>query len=59
MDIATLQKTCLVHLGTLRENDFMLYLQGKGTDRSRDLGMGFAVKNTILKMVELSSDSCV
>ena len=56
VDIATLQETRLADSGTLREKDYTFYRQRKGSDEPREHGVGFAVKNTLLKMVEPNSN---
>lgn len=56
VDIATLQETRLADSGTLRENDYTFYWHGKDSDEPREHGVGFAVKNTLLKIVEPSSN---
>lgn len=56
VDIATLQETRLADSGTLREKDYTFYWQGKGSDEPREYGVGFAVKNTLLRTVEPGSN---
>ena len=56
VDIVTLQETRLADAGTLREKDYTFYWQGKGSDERREHGVGFAVKNTLLKMVVQGSN---
>ena len=56
VDIATLQETRLADSGTLREKDYTFYWQGKSSEEPREHGVGFAVKNTLLKMVEPGSN---
>ena len=56
MDIATLQETRLADSGILREKDYTFYWQVKGSDEPREHGVGFAVKNTLPKMVEPNSN---
>ena len=58
MDIATLQETRLADSGTLKEKDYTLVWQGKHSDELREHGVEFAVRNSLLRMVEPgSSDS--
>ena len=52
VDIATLQKTRLADSGTLKEKDCMFFWQGKGSDEPREHGVGFAVRNSLLRVVE-------
>ncbi|XP_051889891.1 uncharacterized protein LOC127580446, partial [Pristis pectinata] len=54
VDIAMLQETRLAESGTLRERDYTFFWKGKGSDETREHGVGFAVKNSLLKMVEPS-----
>ena len=56
VDIATLQETRLADSGTLREKDYTFYWQGKSSDEHREHGVGFAVKKSLLKMVEPGSN---
>jgi len=53
VDIATLQETRLADAGTLKERDFTFFWQGKKPEEPREHGVGFAVKNNLLSMVEL------
>ena len=55
VDIATLQETWLANAGTLKERDYTFFWQGKSSDEPREHGVGFAVKNSLLSMVELGS----
>ena len=52
VDIATLQETRLADAGTLKEKDYTFFWQGKSADEPREHGVGFAVKNSLLNMVE-------
>ena len=52
VDIATLQETRLADSGTLREKDYTFFWQGKSFDEPRQHGVGFAVRNNLLNMVE-------
>ena len=48
MDIVTLQETRLSLSGMLREKDYTFYWQGKSSDKRRERGIGFDVKNSLL-----------
>ena len=52
VDIAALQETHLAGTGTLKEKDFTFFWQGKSAEDWREHGVWFAVRNTLLKMVE-------
>ncbi|KAK4304675.1 hypothetical protein Pmani_003214 [Petrolisthes manimaculis] len=52
IDIAALQKTRLPLNGSLREQDYTLFWQGREPGEPRMHGMGFAVKNTLLSSIE-------
>lgn len=56
IDIATLQETRLANAGTLKEKDYTFYWQGKSSDQPREYGVGFAVRNSLLSMVESGSN---
>lgn len=47
-DICTLQETCLLSSGSLRERDYTFFWQGKPPGETREYGVGFAVKNMLL-----------
>ena len=55
MDIATLQETRLAESGTLK--DYTFSWQGKRSDEPREHKVGFAVRNSWLRMVEPSGGS--
>ena len=55
IDIVTLQETWLADAGTLKERDYTLFWQGNSSDEPREHGVGFAVKNSLLSMVEPGS----
>ena len=55
VDIATLQETWLANAGTLKERDYTFFWQWKSSDEPREHGVGFAVKNSLLSMVEPGS----
>ena len=50
--IATLQETRLTDSGALNEKDYTFFWQGKRSDEPREHGVGFAVRNSLLRMVE-------
>ena len=54
-DIGTLQETWLANAGTLKERDHTFFWQGKSSDEPTEHGVGFAVKNSLLSMVEPGS----
>ena len=51
VDIATLQKTRLADSGTLKEKDYIFFWQGKSSNEPREHEVGFAVRNSLLRMV--------
>ena len=55
VDIATPQETWLANAGTLKERDYTFFWQGKSSNEPREHGVGFAVKNSLLSMVEPGS----
>ena len=55
VDISTLQETWLANAGTLKERDYTFFWQGKSSNEPRENGVGFAVKNSLLSMVEPGS----
>ena len=55
VNIATLQETQLANAGTLQERDYTFFWQGKSSNEPREHGVGFAVKNSLLSMVEPGS----
>ena len=52
LDIATLQETRLADSGTLKEKDYTFFWQGKRSNEPRENGVGFVVRNSLLRMVE-------
>ena len=56
VDIATLQETRLADSGALKEKDYTLYWQGKGSGEHREYGLGFAVRKSLLSMIEPGSN---
>ena len=57
VNIATLQETWLANAGTLKERDYTFFWQGKSSDEPREHGVGFAVKNSLLSIIEPGSSS--
>ena len=55
VDIATFQETRLADSGTVKGKDCTFFWQGKGSDEPREHGVGFAVRNSLLRMVEPGS----
>ena len=55
VDIATLQETRLADSGTLKEKDYTFFWQGQRSNEPRAHGVGFAVRNSLLRMVEPGS----
>ena len=55
VDIATLQETRLADFGTLKVKDYTFFWQGKRFVEPREHGVGFAVRNSMLRMVETGS----
>ena len=53
VDIAALQETRLADSGSLREKDFTFFWRGKSPEEVREDGVGFAIRNTLLSMIEL------
>ena len=56
VDIAALQETRLAGQGSIKEKDYTFFWCGKSIDERREHGVGFAVKNSLLKVVELGED---
>ena len=54
IDIAALQETQVPDSGSLREKNYTFW-QGKGVDESREHDVGFAIRSTLLPMVEHST----
>ncbi|KAK2185409.1 hypothetical protein NP493_238g03040 [Ridgeia piscesae] len=52
VDIDALQETRLADSGTLKDIDYTFYWEGKGSDKPREHGIGFAVRNSLLNMTE-------
>lgn len=55
-DIAALQETRLPDSGSLKEEHYTFYWQEKSTEETREHGVGFAVRNTLLCMTESPTD---
>ena len=53
--IATLQETRLADSCTLKEKGYTLFWLGKRSSEPRERGVGFAVRNSLLRMVEPGS----
>ena len=56
VDIATLQETLLADSGALKEKDYTFDWQGNGSGEHREYGVGFAVRNSLLSMIEPGSN---
>ena len=52
VDIACLQETQLTDSGTLREENYTFFWQGKPLEENCLHGIGFAVKNTLMASIE-------
>ena len=52
IDIATLQETRLAENGSLKEERYTFFWQGKSIEEKREHGVGFAVKNSLLTVTE-------
>lgn len=52
VDIAALQETRLADAGSIQEREYTFFWKGKGVDERREHGVGFAVKTTLLPMIE-------
>ncbi len=52
IDIAALQETRLPSSGSLREQDYTFFWQGKEPEEPRIHGVGFAVRNSMLSSIE-------
>ena len=56
IDIAALQETRLPENGSLKEEHYTFFWQGKSADEPREQGVGFAVRNSLLQMIEPPTD---
>ena len=52
VDIAALQETRLADYGSFREKEYTFFWQGKSVEDRREQGVGFAIRNRLLPMVE-------
>ena len=48
IDVACLQETWLADNGSLMERDYTFFLQGLSQDETRQYGVGFAVRNSLI-----------
>ena len=55
VDIAALQETCLAGSGSLKEKEYTFFWYSKGEDEPREHGVGFAIRNKLIQLVELGS----
>ena len=53
VDIAALQETRLAGSGSLKEKEYTFFWHGKGEDEPREHGVGFAIRNKLIQLVEL------
>ena len=51
IDIAALQETRLPDSGSVKEKNFTFFWQGKPSNETREYGVGFAVRNTLLRSI--------
>ena len=51
-DIVALQETRLADSGFIKEKNFTFYWKGNESHEKREHGVGFAVRNTLLRMIE-------
>ena len=56
IDIAALQETRLPDSGSLKEEHYTFFWQGKNAEETREHGVGFAVRNTLLCMINPPTD---
>ena len=56
IDIAALQETRLPDSGSVDEEHYTFYWQGKSAEETREYGVGFAVKKTLKHMIEPPED---
>ena len=56
IDIAALQETRLAGSGTLREKEYTFFWRGKSAEEVREHGVGFAVRNSLLNMIETPNE---
>ena len=55
VDIAALQETRIAGCGSLTEKEYTFFWQGRDEDEPRVHGVGFAVSNKLVQMVEPGS----
>lgn len=55
VDIAALQETSLVDSGCLKEYDYIFHWQGEKEDEVPEFGVGFAVRNSLLDILQLGA----
>ncbi|XP_078233697.1 F-box/LRR-repeat protein 2 isoform X2 [Pogona vitticeps] len=51
MDIVALKETRLPDVGSVKEKNFSFFWQGKPLNETREHGVGFAVRNTLLRSI--------
>ena len=51
MDVVALQQTRLPASGSVKERNFSFFWQGKPPDETREHGVGFVVRNTLLGFI--------
>jgi len=56
IDIAALQETRLPESGSLKEEHYTFFWQGKGAEEVREHGVGFAVRHALLRMIKPPTD---
>lgn len=56
LDIVALQETRLSASGTLREEDYTFFWQGKAPEEKREHGVGFAIKNSLFGCIIAPSE---
>ena len=56
IDIAVQQETRLSDAGSIREQDYTFFWQGKPALATREYGVGFAISNRLMGMVELQGN---
>lgn len=55
-DIVALQETRLAGQGSIREKNYTFFWHGKHENKRREHGVGFAVRNALVKSVEIGED---
>ena len=56
IDITALQETRLPENGSLKEEHYTFFWQGKSADETREQGVAFAMRNSLLQMIEPPTD---